>query len=129
MSRDKSYKKEKFVCRECGKEWDTPGAASSCWDRHKFMDVLERVYNHKSLYIEDVIEAIDEMVRAGEFDSEDAIDRELRIQERRSEAVERDIDQLKAYIKKLEAAISADWKENGVGENVHEACEWKEYTD
>lgn len=129
MNEEKCYKKDKFVCRECTKEWDTPGAASSCWNRHQLMEVLERVYNHEALYIEDVIEAIEAMVLAGEFDREDDIERNLRIQEKRSEAMERDVDQLKVYIKKLEAAIAEDWREASAGScvNAYEACEWREY--
>lgn len=125
MSDEKYYSTDKFVCHDCGREWDTPGAAESCWNRHRLMDVLERVYNHKKLVIGDVIAAIDEMVEAGAFDDERMLESAERMQERRSEVRERDVDQLKAYIAKLERAIASDWN-HGNGAH-HQACEWREF--
>lgn len=87
MSDDKYYSKEKFVCHECGREHDTPGAAESCWK--------------------------DEMIES-----------QLRIAERREEAFDGDVNQLKPYIQKLEDAIEEYWEE-GDAEPIIEACEWR----
>lgn len=70
MSEDKYYSKDVtvYVCKECGKEWDVPGAAESCYNGHRLQDALESVNNHKKLYIDDVIDVIEQMVDDGEFD-------------------------------------------------------------
>lgn len=125
MSDDKYYDKKKFVCHECGKEWDTPGAAESCYNTHELNKVLQRVHNHDKLFIEDVIDAIEQMVLAGEFDDERMIESQERIQERRKDVFDGDANQLRGYIQKLEDAIREDWQSEGVGENVAEACEWR----
>lgn len=67
---EKYRKKEVFECRECGKRWDVPGAAESCYNKHRLMDSLEAVDNHEALYIDDVIDEIEQMVENGEFDYE-----------------------------------------------------------
>jgi len=65
---DKYYKKEVFECKECGKQWDVPGAAELCWKKDRLMEILEEVENHKALYLQNVIEDIERMVEEGKYD-------------------------------------------------------------
>jgi hypothetical protein len=65
---DKYYKKEVYECKECGKQYQTPGTAELCWKKDKLMEVLEEVENHKALYLQDVIEDIERMVEEGKYD-------------------------------------------------------------
>lgn len=67
---EKYYKKEKtvFVCRGCNQEWDVPGAAESCYRKHEIMALLEEVYNHKHVFLDEVMEDIREKVEEGEYD-------------------------------------------------------------
>ena len=68
---DKYYKKEVYECKNCGTQWDVPGGAELCWKKDRLMELLEKVENHKALYLQDVIEDIERMIEEGKYDYND----------------------------------------------------------
>lgn len=68
---EKYYQKQVYECKNCGKQWKSPGAAELCWKEDQLMELLEEVENHKALYLQDVIGDIERMVEEGKYDYND----------------------------------------------------------
>lgn len=61
---------EQYKCAECGAVYDHPSLAESCWYRNKLYEVLEDAANHETLSRQQLLEEVEAMVEAGEFDDE-----------------------------------------------------------
>lgn len=65
---DKYYERARFECKNCGKLWQSPGAAELCWNKDELLNKLEEVENHKAFYLPDVIDDIEKKIEEGEYD-------------------------------------------------------------
>lgn len=69
---DKYYETTMFVCRECGKKWNTPGGAEACYNKDTIVDLMKEVENHPQLYLPELIDVLEDMIQAGEFDYDES---------------------------------------------------------
>lgn len=63
---DRYYTKEVYVCRECGKQWDVPGAASICHKKDRIFRLVDEIDSHKTFALDEAIEQLEEYVQDDE---------------------------------------------------------------
>lgn len=67
---DKYRTVERYECLYCGRVHDHPSLAESCWYRDKMEQELEAAENHSKIARSQLLEEVERMVQAGEFDDE-----------------------------------------------------------